>query len=190
MAWFDNLFFEVGRKIKAVAKWVFIVSFFALVIVGVLAMVGSLVDEETVAFVLVIPIGVFVTLCSILFSSWLLYGFGALVEKAENDTMWQQAPAPQYVPDAVPPTVYYTGAPTAPAQTSTKAQVRDGWGCPACYRVNPKYQTTCSCGEKKPQAMGQTKVVKCPQCNAAVVVAKAASLAVCHDCNNTFSLKN
>ena len=30
------------------------------------------------------------------------------------------------------------------------AQASDGWKCPSCSRTNPNYQTTCSCGAKKP----------------------------------------
>ena len=30
------------------------------------------------------------------------------------------------------------------------AQANDGWKCPSCSRTNPNYQTTCSCGARKP----------------------------------------
>ena len=32
------------------------------------------------------------------------------------------------------------------------AQANDGWKCSSCGRTNPNYQTTCSCGAKKPHA--------------------------------------
>ena len=30
------------------------------------------------------------------------------------------------------------------------ASVPDGWKCTSCSRMNPQYQTTCSCGARKP----------------------------------------
>ena len=68
---YDN----IGKKIKALAKWTFIVEAIAAAIAGIALMFT---DEELIIFgLLALLLGPVVAWVS----SWLLYGFGELVDK-------------------------------------------------------------------------------------------------------------
>ena len=69
----DELYENIGKKIKAWAKWIFIVEAIAAIIGGLLLIFDG---EGLIGFVILIA-GPFVAWVS----SWLLYAFGELVEK-------------------------------------------------------------------------------------------------------------
>jgi hypothetical protein len=75
---FDNLYDNIGGKIKGWAKWIFIVEAIGAVIAGIALMVDAG-DIDTLQFVMGIVTVVFGPLVAYV-SSWLLYAFGQLVE--------------------------------------------------------------------------------------------------------------
>ena len=182
MEWFESLFFEVGRKIKAVAKWTFIVTFFVMVIGGVLAMLGTLFDEDTLPFVLVIPIGVFVALCGVLFSSWLLYGFGTLIEKAETEERpvrridyptdgIYKCESCGHVMNSNERHCTNCGHVVGSAEKSD-SPTKMHWTC-TCGMKNAKFTSICiSCGKPRPGDGYQ----KCPSCGAMVRAGESCPL--------------
>jgi predicted RNA-binding Zn-ribbon protein involved in translation (DUF1610 family) len=68
---FDNLYVDIGSKIKGMAKWTFIVEAIGLIITGI-----ALAIEQDFPYILVAIIGPIVAWVS----SWILYAFGELVE--------------------------------------------------------------------------------------------------------------
>ena len=69
------MYSNIGGKIKSLAKWTFIVEAIAAVIAGIAVIIDS--EDFLLAFALILlgPIVAWV-------SSWVLYGFGELVDKA------------------------------------------------------------------------------------------------------------
>ena len=73
----DNLYNNIGSKIKNGAKWVFIVEAIASVI-GAICMMASAEDSwMLVVGMIVLVVGPFIAWVS----SWLLYGFGEIIAK-------------------------------------------------------------------------------------------------------------
>ena len=73
----DNLYSNIGSKIKNWAKWVFIVAAIASVI-GAICMMASCEDSwMLVVGMIVLVVGPFIAWVS----SWLLYGFGEIIVK-------------------------------------------------------------------------------------------------------------
>lgn len=73
---FENLYKNIGEKIKGLAVWVFIVETIGSIILGLI-----LAFEEDILYI-------FITLCGPIIafvSSWVLYAFGELVEKTSNN---------------------------------------------------------------------------------------------------------
>ena len=74
----DNLYVDIGSKIKGLAKWSFIVEAVAAIIAGFVMMVS---DEDMILFgLLTMVLGSIVAWVA----SWLLYGFGELVDKTSE----------------------------------------------------------------------------------------------------------
>ena len=73
----DNLYENIGGKIKNWAKWTFIVEAVAAVIAGIAVIIDS--EDFLLAFALILlgPIVAFI-------GSWILYAFGELVEKTSD----------------------------------------------------------------------------------------------------------
>lgn len=76
--WLDILYDNIGRRIKAWAKWIFLAEAISVIIAGLFLIIY---DEflKGLLILLLGPIIVYV-------STWLLYGFGELIEKtSENE---------------------------------------------------------------------------------------------------------
>lgn len=69
----DNLYTDIGNKIKRWAKWIFIVEAIAAIIGGI----ALLIEEEFFSGLAAILLGPIVAYVS----TWLLYGFGEIVDK-------------------------------------------------------------------------------------------------------------
>ena len=84
---FDGLYSNIGGKIKSWAKGIFVVEAIAAIIGGIIAMCTSVSDvypggyevdsTQLIIGLLVLVLGPFVALVS----TWVLYGFGELIEK-------------------------------------------------------------------------------------------------------------
>ncbi len=159
------MFERAGKKIKSVAKGYFVTALIVSIVIGVVLLVIGLDfgnrDGETlmcvgVGMAIVGPIVAWL-------SALLMYGFGVLVEKAEMDLI--RYAAPKRVRDhlgvsdkcetcgavVAPDAKFCTGCGNAVSAASQRSvSVPGGWKCISCGRVNLRYQTTCSCGAKKP----------------------------------------
>lgn len=100
--WFHNMYNNIGRKIKGLAKGLCIAESVFAVIIALVLMVRSV-----KAGLLALCIGVPVTFCIAWISSWVLYGFGAMVEKIVDDNQIDQnsgnyvhLPVPASKPDS------------------------------------------------------------------------------------------
>lgn len=81
----DELYENIGGKIKNWAKWIFIVEVIAAVITGIALIVDD--GDENLVGVLVMFVGPIVAWIG----SWILYAFGELVEKtSENESNTKQ----------------------------------------------------------------------------------------------------
>jgi len=82
---FDNLYENIGGKIKSWAKWIFIVEAIGAIITGVVLMAT---DEDLIVY------GLLTSVCGPIIAwvgSWILYAFGELVEKtADNENNTRQ----------------------------------------------------------------------------------------------------
>ena len=76
----DSLYANIGRKIKSLAKWSFIIDAIILFVFGIVFMT---LDEEFIF------VGMLIAICGPIIafvSSWILYAFGELVDKTtENE---------------------------------------------------------------------------------------------------------
>jgi hypothetical protein len=73
----DNLYENIGGKIKSWAKWIFVVEAIAAIIAGLVMMFGDSGDDIMILWGLIILV---FGPCVALVSTWLLYAFGELVE--------------------------------------------------------------------------------------------------------------
>ena len=75
----DGWYSNIGNKIKALAKWTFIVESFGAIIGGIVTL-GVMEDESWIGLLIILfgPIIAFV-------SSWILYAFGHLVQTTEDN---------------------------------------------------------------------------------------------------------
>lgn len=100
--WLHNMYNNIGRKIKGLAKGLFIIESVVAVIIALVLMARSV--KAGFRFLVV---GVPVIACLAWISSWVLYGFGAMVEKIvdEDGIMpvsgnYVQNPMPASKPDS------------------------------------------------------------------------------------------
>ena len=82
---FDNLYENIGSKIKNWAKWIFVIEAIGAVITGVVLLFT---DEDLILY------GLLALVCGPIVAyigSWILYAFGELVEKtADNENNTRQ----------------------------------------------------------------------------------------------------
>ena len=74
------LFENIGKKIKALAKWSFVVVAVVSILVGIIGTVVAL-DGDEYLVAIFLPI-TFAGPILALLSAWMLYGFGELIDKA------------------------------------------------------------------------------------------------------------
>ena len=147
----DKWFEDIGKKIKALAKWGFIVESVGIL----LACLIMIFDEPEFFFLLLLaPVGVALAYVS----SWLLYGLGELIDKTVDnernthkiarilDRMEKGEEAPKAAQTTELPPVLRTTAAPAP---KSQPQPAEGWTC-SCGRWHPKNETGCICGKVNP----------------------------------------
>ena len=145
----DNLYENIGRKIKNWAKWIFIVEAIGAIITGFVLLC---LDEDFILYgLLAMILGPFVAWVG----SWILYAFGELVEDVH--ALRSNSIAPTYTTqDQVTPPASAAPSIIKPA-TSTIIMPRttvqaDEWKC-TCGRIHKQYVSTCSCGASKHEAI-------------------------------------
>lgn len=146
----DELYENIGGKIKNWAKWIFILEAVAAVITGIILCFDDMVLAGLVTIVLG-PLAAWV-------GSWLLYGFGELIEtNAETRDLTyqllqhQKETAPKAEAPA-PVKMVRESASAHGVSASRAAATKDGWVC-TCGRVNEPYMSSCVCGVSKFEAL-------------------------------------
>lgn len=145
------MFTEIGKKIKNWARAIFVIEAICAIIAG---LVMAFSDSDMILYGLLTAVaGFFVAWVS----TWLLYGFGELVDKvcdievhlASMKKTQNAAPAANNAAPAA--TTAYAPVRSQAAVRST-APVPNGWTC-TCGRNHPSYETSCICGVTKRDAM-------------------------------------
>ena len=95
----DNLFTNVGAKLKAFAKIYFKITMWLLIISGVISFFALLaMGEEMAPFAFGVLLYVPLMILSTLVSCWVLHAFGSIAEKHEDgEPMVESAAQPQEV---------------------------------------------------------------------------------------------
>ena len=143
----DELYTDIGGKIKNWAKWIFIVEAIGAIITGLVLLCTD--ADLVVSGLLVMFLGPFVAWVS----SWILYGFGELIEKTVNnesntrDILRLMKDGDKSASD-VKPVVQPKPAQARPASVAPPA---GGWVC-TCGRTHQNYEGTCICGVTKHDA--------------------------------------
>ncbi len=132
---FDNLYQDVGMKIKKLALWIFIVEMIFSVVSGMLlCFTGG-------EFEFFIGLGVIVGgALTAYVSSWFLYGFGEIIDKLtdiERNTRHSVTKTTSYEFEAF-------GSPKDNKKnqsfaTVTKTQANHKWRCPSCGQMISEY---------------------------------------------------
>lgn len=163
---FDN----IGGKLKTLAKVLTILGVAASIIIGIIVMSdggamsyygyrsgpSSASIVSGLIFMLIGSLGAWL-------GSFLLYGFGELIEKAQEIAHNTAVPLRASRPDSAAPAPAPSASPAPPAPSawlssrlsqvaplSKAGPASDGWTCPACKRVNPRTSTACKeCGRDK-----------------------------------------
>lgn len=172
----ETLFENIGGKIKKLAVGTFVVEAIAAIIGGIGLMVGYQGHPYAILGGLAtIFFGLFVALVS----SWLLYGFGQLIENSDIVAKNTQAPATRPVArqTTTPPVARQTATP--PAAQATAPQVAPMTGenaqkppvkpesrehgdiaCPSCGQVQNENRRVCyKCGQRFKAAEGTTEIL-------------------------------
>ena len=130
---FDDLYEDIGGKIKNWAKWIFIVEAICSVIAGIVLFTEAEYDEIYILYGL---LAIFVGPFAAWVGSWILYAFGQLVEDVHvirhKETYTEK------------PSIIRSVAPTTPVTPST-------WVC-TCGKVHQDYESSCICGVTKREA--------------------------------------
>lgn len=117
----DNLYTDIGNKIKKLAKWIFIVETIGAIITG-FVFLGNSNEGSGLIILLAGPILAWI-------SSWALYAFGQLVDDV-NALRNQNAPQQEAAPKATP----FENAPQK-AVSEVNAQYQSG-NCQLCGQAS------------------------------------------------------
>ncbi len=145
----DNLFSNIGFKLKDSAKWVFIVEATAAIIGGIV-MIFS--DFELFFLALLTILG---GIAVALFSARILYAFGELVDKACDNAKYTKD-----ILNHLSGNTAHAGTPVtyAPYQ-QTSSEVTHKWRCDGCG--NMRTQTPCEfCGRNENQSTNEPETTK------------------------------
>lgn len=142
----DELYTDVGGKIKNWAKWIFIVEAIGAIITGLVLLCTD--ADLVVSGLLVMFLGPFVAWVS----SWILYAFGELVEKTSDNESNTRAIL-QILKDNNQNISNIHTPPAKPSQPKPAFTTppAGGWVC-TCGRAHQNYEGTCVCGVTKHEA--------------------------------------
>ena len=103
----DSMYENIGKKIKLLAKVIFILESIPSVVVGLVFLIGSWINPGF-ALIIGVPLSLLIMFLGPLFawiSSWLLYGFGELIDKACDIALFVRQTKPISYIDVVADTV-------------------------------------------------------------------------------------
>ena len=145
---------NIGKKIKGLAKGTFIAEAVAAIITGFILFVTGLDSWEHRDLALVGPLVIALGPIVAWVSSWLLYGFGELVDKTcdiERNT--------RGISSRETPSVNEI-APATSVTKSATVHSDSGWICDRCGTKNPLSSSSCKgCSSSKPSAPTLSKGV-------------------------------
>ena len=180
---FDNLYENIGGKIKGWAKWIFIVEAIGAIITGFSLITADAEDPSmtTLYGLLILVLGPFVALVS----TWLLYAFGELVEKtASNEKNTRdllkyikdnyRAPQPEEKSDDNKSTPFKATSPKNENKTPEKSysptatfEAKDNGTivCSQCNYTQPKTRKVCwHCGASFETGEKSNAPYRCGKC--------------------------
>ena len=145
----DVLYENIGGKIKKLAAWTFIIEAIGAIITGI----ALAIDQGVGGYLVISFVGPIVAFVG----SWLLYGFGELIEATcENRDITNeilQCVATESDENEPAPVTVVRGSTRVPTREAEKTTtvLSGGWEC-ACGRANAPYVSTCVCGLTKHEA--------------------------------------
>lgn len=139
----DELYENIGEKIKSWAKWIFVVE----AIGAVIGAIVLIVNDSVLLGLLTLVLGPFAAWVG----SWLLYAFGEMVETiCSIFCELNELKGIVKGKGAESPTIHANKG----NDTATQAKVplvAGGWVC-VCGRTHMPYETSCVCGKTKAEA--------------------------------------
>ena len=132
----DNLYKNIGGKIKSWAKWIFIIEAISAIIAGFVLLFA---DDSLILFgLLTLVCGPFVAWVG----SWVLYGFGELIEKTcDNENNSKQ------ILEKLNEKTCENKITPVQTNTARKDVCMHKWLCSGCG--NMRTQTPCECCGKE-----------------------------------------
>lgn len=191
----DNLYEDIGGKIKNLAKWIFILEAIGAIITGFDFFSKAEYNKIFILYgFLIMILGPIVAWVG----SWLLYAFGELVENvcAIRSKEYRATVNTTAVSST---TTTYTTKPSVVAAPS----ISNGWRC-TCGRNHAAYESSCVCGVTKAEARSTNSATTendpnkanapisaeikdgekvCPKCG----TAQKADRRVCWSCGQPFA---
>ena len=174
----DDLFSNVGSKLKRFARGYFAVTTTLLVVGGLIAFIALLLEEETALLALIVLFGIPFIIFVNLLCCWVLHAFGSITEKHED------VPA---TPPVVPNATVIKNKPqaTKPATPVAKSSA------PAVKASAPPIKTefVFDEGEGNPFAADAEFIdVRCPQCKEDLSFVVGTKQGMCPSCGAKFEL--
>lgn len=140
---------NIGGKIKGLAKVIGCILAGITILIGIISMFGS--GDLGAAFMILLGTALIAFLEII--STWAFYGFGQLIESAQNIENMMKSTAQSNTNSTATSASTSTSTynPSArPASSAYDVKLDNtSWKCPKCGKINKNYITTCTCGESK-----------------------------------------
>ena len=141
----DNLYHNIGGKIKNWAKWIFIFEAIGAIIAGIVLIFT---DEDFILY------GLITLICGPIIawvSSWILYAFGELVEDVHFIRNKEERTVVDNKLNTVAPKVYKSNPNNKTTHPITVVPSNTGYKCPVCKMSMDSLVPCERCGYVPPQ---------------------------------------
>lgn len=149
------MFKNVGKVIKGIAKFIFVIDLLAVLISAIIALAGFIDGGESgigvLVFILILGVGFIISYLSVM----MLYAFGSIVDdlKLIRVSLCGTEPAPAYAaptPASAPAYAAPAPAPTPAPAPAPEPVEETMWTCSKCSSKNPMENAFCTnCGNSK-----------------------------------------